>query len=96
MQNTEIYPPNCWVEGQPPPCRPSPAPPTTVGRGGCKALSGTSVASPVVAGATALLVALAKRHGRPHNAAMLKQVLATARASGPAAAPPPPDGAIFF
>eukprot|EP00668_Euglena_longa_P016680 GGOE01020970.1.p1 GENE.GGOE01020970.1~~GGOE01020970.1.p1 ORF type:complete len:1054 (-),score=230.20 GGOE01020970.1:108-3023(-) len=49
-------------------------------RGGCKALSGTSVASPVVAGATALMVALAKQHRRPHNVAMLKQVLtATAR-----------------
>ena len=44
-------------------------------RGGCKALSGTSVASPVAAGATALLVSLAKSYGKPHNPAVLKQVL---------------------
>eukprot|EP00756_Hemistasia_phaeocysticola_P013388 Hpha_TRINITY_DN15276_c0_g4::TRINITY_DN15276_c0_g4_i1::g.66477::m.66477/K08653/MBTPS1; membrane-bound transcription factor site-1 protease len=44
-------------------------------RGGCKLLSGTSVASPVVAGAVTGLVSLAKQLGRLHNPAMIKQVL---------------------
>ena len=43
-------------------------------RGGCKGLSGTSVACPVVAGAVTLLHAIAKLHGKPHNPAAIKQV----------------------
>eukprot|EP01065_Artemidia_motanka_P043110 TRINITY_DN5927_c0_g1_i1.p1 TRINITY_DN5927_c0_g1~~TRINITY_DN5927_c0_g1_i1.p1 ORF type:complete len:1091 (+),score=324.76 TRINITY_DN5927_c0_g1_i1:53-3325(+) len=44
-------------------------------RGGCKLLSGTSVASPVVTGAVSALMSLAKQRGKPHNPAAIKQVL---------------------
>eukprot|EP00759_Apiculatamorpha_spiralis_P000361 PhF_6_TR10071/c0_g1_i2/m.15624/K08653/MBTPS1; membrane-bound transcription factor site-1 protease len=43
--------------------------------GGCKLLSGTSVASPVAAGAVALLASIAKSIGKTINPGMMKQVV---------------------
>eukprot|EP01063_Lacrimia_lanifica_P032316 TRINITY_DN5509_c0_g1_i1.p1 TRINITY_DN5509_c0_g1~~TRINITY_DN5509_c0_g1_i1.p1 ORF type:complete len:1061 (+),score=378.03 TRINITY_DN5509_c0_g1_i1:75-3257(+) len=53
---------------------------STAHTGGCKALSGTSVAAPVVAGVCTDLTSLARKHGKPTNPAFLKQaLLASAR-----------------
>lgn len=48
-------------------------------RGGCRSLSGTSVASPVVAGAISLLLSSVKNRGEINPASMKQALLASAR-----------------